>query len=93
VASDLLSLFATSNNINELISNSNIDNDVYNSISFDQELRDMSITLSKFSSETKDVDNQIERLSKLLSDMDSILNHLNVINEELLEYCAKLPEH
>ena len=93
VASDLLSLFATSNNINELISNSNIDNDVYNSISFDQELRDMSIALSKFSSETKDVDNQIERLSKLLSDMDSILNHLNVINEELLEYCAKLPEH
>jgi archaellum component FlaC len=86
-------LFATSNNINELISNSNIDNDVYNSISFDQELRDMSIALSKFSSETKDTDNQIERLSKLLSDMDSILNHLMVINGELLKYCAKLPEH
>ena len=77
-ASDLLSLFATSNNINELISNSGIDNDVYNSISFDKELRDMSIALSRFSSETKAADNQIEKLSALLSDMDSILNHLNI---------------
>lgn len=92
-ASDLLSLFATSNNINELISNSDIDSDVYNSISLDKELRDMSIALSRFSSETKAVDNQIEKLSALLSNMDSILNHLNIINGELLEYCAKLPEH
>ena len=93
IADDLLSIFATSQNMDILLENSNIDNEIYNQIQVDQELRDMSIELIRFNAKTKDLDNQIGQLANLLDNLDGILNHLDTINGELLEYCAHLPEH
>ena len=93
IADDLLSIFATSQNMDVLLENSNMDQEIYDQISIYQELRDMSIELIRFNAKTKNLDNQIGQLANLLNNMDDILNHLDVINGELLEYCANMPKH
>ena len=93
IADDLLSIFATSQQMDTLLENSNMDNDIYKQVSIDKELRDMSIELVQFNAKTKTLDNQIGQLANLLDNMEDILNHLDVINGELLDYCAHMPEH
>lgn len=90
VANDLLSLFATAQNMDTLLSNSGFGEEVEQKVGLDVELRDMSVELARFSSQTKQINGQIEALSTLLNNMDGILSHLDQVNGELIEYCANL---
>lgn len=94
-AQDLLSIFATSDNIAELML-PYLDEGIYDNLvgknSIDQELRDMAAEVSGFYSKIKETDNQVQTLSTLLTGIDNVLNNMNKINGELIEYCASLAD-
>lgn len=95
VANDMLSLFATTQNISQLLEGK-IDAEVDKKIGaggFDQDLRDAANATAGFYKKIQESSNAVEELNKLLAQMSDILSNLDVINAELLEYCATLPEH
>lgn len=97
VANDMLSLFATTQNLSQLMGNdTQVDAGVdaqMQSGSFDQHLRDAASAAAGFNDRLKHTSNKVDELNNLLSQISSLLDNLDVINAELLEYCANLPEH
>ena len=95
VAQELLSIFATSDNIAELIMpyvEDGVQDYLVGKNSIDQELRDMSAEVSGFYTKIKNTDNQVQVLSNLLSGIDNTLNDMSKVNGALIEYCASLAD-
>ncbi len=81
VAEDMLSLFATTQNISQLLNNDNqvdnaVDTQIQNS-SFDQQLRDAAGAAAGFSEKLKQASSKVDELNNFLDQMTSLLANLD----------------